>query len=168
MRQQFVHLRGRRVGQQHRSGLGIQGLDLTDPVVLLVRAGELVAPDAVAVIGRHGSSRHQPGLDVLPHGKAVHVIAGFGVALQYSLPEHPCQVLGAFGVNRWIIRIGLGRQIDLSLGNMQKTPGLPRGTGTRFCAAQDIIGRSHHSGGLGGHGPKTGKRTNQRHVAFLT
>ena len=92
-RQHLVDGLGGPVDQEHGPGLGVQGVDLTHPVVLLHRAGELVLLDAIRVIGRHRGGRHQTGLGVIAHGEAIDVIARGGVADQHPLGEHVVEVL---------------------------------------------------------------------------
>jgi hypothetical protein len=72
---QALGRRAVRVGEQHRPGLRIERLDLAYPVVFLVRPGELVLADAVALVGGDRSSSDQPGLDVLAHDQPIGVVA---------------------------------------------------------------------------------------------
>ena len=167
LRQQCIDILAGLVGQQYRSGLGVQRLDLSDPVILLVRPGKLVPAYPVAVIVSHRGNRHQARLGVLAHHQPVDVVAVPAVALQYAFIQHVREILGRLAVDRRVMGIRTFGQVDLGPGDVQKTPRSSRGTLPRLNAVQDIIGRRDDIGSTSGNRPQAGKRSNQGHGGIL-
>ena len=156
-----IHRGGAAIGQKHRAGLGVQRLNLAHAVVFLVGAGEFVLADAVAVvIGNRGRS-HDAGLAVRPHHQPVDIIVSPGVALEHAVPEHPVKILPAPGVHRRTVRVGARGQINLGLGDMQKTPRPALCASARLLGAQNIVGRRGDIRGAAGRRAQASERTNQ-------
>ena len=88
-----------RVGKQHRPGLCIERLDLAYPVVFLVRPGELVLADAVALVGGDRGSSDQPRLDVLAHDQPIGVVAWVRITAKHPAVYQALKVRGRPGVH---------------------------------------------------------------------
>ena len=159
----LVHLLPVTVGEEDRSGLGIQGVDLAHPVVLLLRPGELVAADPVALVVGHRGDRHQAGLHVLSHLQTVDVVAGSLLPHQDPFLDHPLQVLRPLSVDRRIVGIGSLRQVDLRLGDVQEAPGTAGRAFAGLAGVQHVVGRGHHLGGVFGTGSQPPEGTDQVH-----
>ena len=124
------------VGEQHRAGLRGKRLDLADTVVLLVGAGEFVLADAVAVVVGDRRGGDDAGLHVPAHGQPVGVVARRRIADQDAVGDQAGEILGGFGVDRGSVRVGVRRQVDLGLGNMQEVAGLAGGALAGFRAGR--------------------------------
>ena len=153
-----------RVDQQHRTGLGVERVDLAHAVVFLVRTGEFVFADAVGVVIGHARGGDQPGLAVLAHDDAVGVVSCRGVARQHAGVNHRLQVFGGLGVDRGRIRVGTWRQVDLRFGNVQKTPRAARGACPCLLGGQHVVGRSDDIVGASGGGTEGGEGLDQVHA----
>jgi hypothetical protein len=88
---QLLGLVAVRVGEQDRAGLRVERLDLAHAVVFLVRAGEFVLADAVAVVVGDRGGGDQAGLGVFAHDQAVGVVAGLRVADQDAVGDQLCR-----------------------------------------------------------------------------
>ena len=122
-------------------------LDLADAVVLFDRRGQLVLADAVGrVVGDRGD-RGEAGLHPVAPGQPIDVIEWRGVAHQHAGLDHALQVLGGLGVDRAVVGVGLGIEVDLGLGDMQEAPRLARGALARLRARKHVIGRRQDVGG---------------------
>ena len=159
----FVHHRVLPVGEKDRAGLCIEGIDLAYAVVFLIRARELVATNTVAIVLRHGGHRHQAHLGAAVHDQPVEIIDRFLVPPEHPLVDEALKILGAPGIDRLVIRIGARRQVDLRLGDVQKTPRTPLGTRAGLLGVEHIIGRRDHILGILFLGPQAGKRSDQGH-----
>ncbi len=104
-----------RVGGEDGAGLGRHRLDLADPVVLLVRPGELVAPNAICVIGGDRAAGDDAGLKMVAHFDAINVVAGRAVAPQDAVTNQPCHVLRPLGIDLRREGVGAGGQVDFRL-----------------------------------------------------
>ena len=154
------------ISQKHRSRLRIQGVDLAHPIIFLVRAGKLVLADAIAVVVGHGSHSHEAGLRMCSHHQAVEVVAGLQIAAQNALRGHALQIFRAFGVYGRRIGVGARGQVNLWLGDMQKTPRPPLRPFARLGAAQHVIGGSRDRLGVFGGRAQAGEGTNQGHAGL--
>jgi len=113
--QQGDDLRGGRIGDHHRPGLGIDRLDLAHAVVFLDGGRELVLADAVAgVIGDRGG-RGEPGLPAVAPGQPVDIVAGRRVAGQHAGRDHAGEIVGGLGVDGAIVRVDARVEVDLGL-----------------------------------------------------
>ena len=132
---------GGRIGDHHRTGLRIDGLDLADAVVFLHRRGVFVLADAVAgVIGDRGGDG-EPGLLTVAPGQPVDVVAGLRVADQDAGRDHAAEVLRRLGVDGAVVRVGRRIEIDLGLRDVQEAPRFALGAFACLGAGQHVIGR---------------------------
>ena len=161
--QHGVDLLLRLIGQQHRAGLRVQGLDLANPVVFLVRAGKLMLANPVTVIGSDRCSSHQAGLTVLPHNHTIDVVTGDIITHQYALPQHLLQVSGCPGIHLGRMWVSGFREVNLGLGDMQKTPGTSGYPHPGLGTAENIIRRGDYIDGPLCNGAQGGKGSYQRH-----
>ena len=156
----------RRVGgidEEHRAGLGIEGLNVPDTVIFLVWPGELVlANDAFQVILATGS-RHQPGLAVRAHHLAVKVEIRLGVWPECALGDELLEILPPPGIDRRRVNVRAGRQIDLWLANMEKAQRIAGGDGTRLFGGHDIVRQLANARRQPRFRPQRGKRSNGSH-----
>ena len=85
--------------QEHRLVLRVERLDVPDPVVLLVRAGELVDlhPTGVVVLDAH--DRHHAGLHDVAHRQPVDRVRRHVVALEHPAREELLEVRAPSGVD---------------------------------------------------------------------
>ena len=150
------------VGDHHRAGMSADGLDLPNPVILLGRTGEFVAADAAAVIGRYRSPANDTGLDMIAHGQAIDVEAGGLLAHQHALVDHAADVFGALGVDLGGVGIGVRRQIDFGLRDVQEAPRPALGHSPCLLGVDHVIGRGDDIAGAAGGGTKGGERTQKR------
>ena len=158
-------IRRRRVGirQQHRAGLGGQRLDLADAVVFLVGAGELMLADAVAVVVGDRSGGHEAGLDMLAHGHPVGVIARRRIADQDAVGDQPVEIFRGFGVNLRGVGVGIGRQVDLGLGDVQEAERLSGSLRAGFGAGQHVVGRGGNIAGAAGRRAQSAEGLDEGH-----
>src|SRR5262249_49493408 len=120
--QRRIDLRGGGIAHHHRAGLSVDGLDLADAVVFLDRGRVLVLANAVAgVIGERGD-RREPGLLAVAAGQAVDVVTGLGVADQHAGRDHAAEILGGLGIDRTIVGVYAGIEVDLGLGDVEEAP----------------------------------------------
>ena len=162
LRQQRVDRRRVRVADHHRAGLRVDRLDLADAVVFLHRRRQLVLADAVGgVVGERGGGG-EAGLRAAAPSEPVDVIAGLGVARQDAVGDHLCEILGRLGVDRAIVGVGRGVEVDLRLRDMQKAPRLARGARARLRAREHVIGRRQYLGGASGRGAQGAEGFNER------
>ena len=161
-RQHGVDLGRGRIGHHHRAGLGVDGLDLADAVVLLQRRGQLVLAHAVRrVVGERGDAG-EPGLHAVAPGQPVDVVAGLGVAHEHAGRDHAGEVLGRLGVDGAVIRVDRRIEVDLGLGDVQEAPRLALGALARLRAREHVIGRGQDFGGAAGRGTQRAKGLDER------
>ncbi len=158
-------IRHRRVGirQEHRSGLGGQRLDLADAVVFLVGAGELVLADAVAVVVGDRGGGHEAGLDMVAHGHPVGVVARRRIADQDTVGDQALEIFRGFGVDLRGVGVGIGRQVDLGLGDVQEAERLSGSLRTGFGAGQHVVGRGGNIAGAAGGRAQSAERLDEGH-----
>ena len=130
------------VSQKHRPHLRVEGVDVIDAVVLLVRTRELVLLDQVGFVRRDGRRRHQADLRVLAHHLLVDVERGTGVAPQNAAFDEALQVLGTTLVDAHVIGIHGRVHVDLGLVDAQKAVLIASGHGEGFVPVQHIV-RGH-------------------------
>ena len=73
------------------------------------------------------------------------------------------EILGRFGVDRGRVGIGVRRQINLGLGNVQEVAGLAGGTRARFVAGQHVVGWGGDIGGAPGGRPQAAEWLDEGH-----
>ena len=149
------------IGQQHRSRLRVQRIDLANAIVFLVGAGKLMLAHAVGVVVRDGRRADKTGLHVVTHLQAIDVVARGCVADQNALLDQAREVFRALGVDRRRVGIGVLREIDLRLGDVQEAVGLAFGARPRLFGVQHIVGRGRHVGRTFGDGTQTAEGTHQ-------
>ena len=162
-RKNFIHGRIGPAGEQHRTRLRIERLDLADPIIFLGRPGELVPANTVGVVCTDRRSCNQAGLDMLSHFQSIHVITGQRVTSEHTGIQHMAEIVGGTAIDLRGIRIGPLREIDFGLGNVQETPWTTVGTHPRLVAVEYIIGRRNHIGRSFADRPQAGKGTDQTH-----
>ena len=81
---------------------------------------------------------------------------------QHSFAEHAIEILPGHGIYVRIVRIGTDRQIDLGLGDMEKTPRLAFGMLARLRAREHVVGRCEDFGGAARRGAQGAEGLNER------
>ncbi len=164
-RQHGVDVGSRRIGDHDRAGLRVDGLDLMDPVVFLDRGRELMLADAVGGVIGERSRHREPGLGAVAPGQPVNVIARLGIADHDAGRDHALEIFGRLGIDRRIVRIDRGIEIDLGLRDMQEAPRLAFGAQARLRAREHVIGGRQDLGGAPGSGPQRTEGLNERQEA---
>ena len=162
-RDEAVRLRRIGIRQEHRAGLRRERLDLADAVVLLVGAGEFVLANAVAVVVGDRRGGDDAGLDMLAQGQPIGVIARRRIADQDAVGDQAAEIVGRFGVDRGGVRIGIERQVNLGLGNVQEAERLPGRLRAGFGAGQHIVGRGGNIGSAAGGRAQSAERLDEGH-----
>ena len=138
---ELVQVCCRPVGQEHRAGLGIESLHVTDTVVLLVRACELVPFDDSIQIFLAAGRGHESGLAVAAHDLAIEIETGLGLLPQGAFRDQPVKVLPPLGVDFRRVRVGSRRQIDLRLADVQKAQRVALRHLAGFRGGHDVVGQ---------------------------
>ena len=141
------------IAHHHRSGLGVDRLDLADAIVLLQRCGQLVLADPVGGVVRERRDRRETGLHAAVPGEPVDVIGRLGVADQRAALDHMVKVLPGLGVDRLVVRVDRRGEVDLRLRDVQEAPRLAFGALARLRAREDVIRRRQDFGGTAGRRP---------------
>ena len=162
-REHGVDLRRRRIAEHDRAGLRIDRFDLAHAVVFLGRRRVLVPADAIAGVVGERCDRCKPGRNVAAPGHPIDVVAGLGVADQHAGGDHGFKVLGGLGIDRGIVGVGRRIEIDLRLGDVQKTPRLALGALARLSAREHVIGRGQNFGGASRRRPQRAEGFYQGH-----
>src|SRR4051794_20489291 len=82
-REHCIYLWSSGIRKQHWPGLRVKGLDLPNPVVLLVGPCELVLANSIAVVIGDRSRGNHTDLSMAIHNEAISVIASLDITLKY-------------------------------------------------------------------------------------
>jgi len=137
-REQFVNDQCGGIANQDRPGVRAQRLDLAHAVVLLRCLGEFVLANAVGIVISYRCCRHQPRLPVLAHDDAVDVVARRRIANEHARLQHAVEIVRGFRVDLRRVRIGIRRQIDFRLGDVEEAPRFARSARSRFSAREHV------------------------------
>ena len=116
----------RAVGQKYRAGLSIQRFDMTDAIVLLVHAGQLMFFDEVLQVFLAAGGGDQSDLRVLAHDLAIEIKGGLRILLQRPLRNELREIFPSLGVDLRRIEISARREIDFRLADAQEAQGISR------------------------------------------
>ena len=103
--EQLAQAVARAIGEQHGPRLRIQRRDVADAIVFLVGPRELVAADAVLLVGAHRADECDPRLRMAPHDHAVEVVGRLAVTNEHALGDEPLEAARALRVGF----VGVGR-----------------------------------------------------------
>ena len=160
--QQPVDLRGVRIGHHHRAGLGVERLDLAHAVGFLGRRGEFVPADAPVLVTGERHHAGEAGLAPALPGGAIGVVVLARITHDDALGDHALEVLGGFRIDGVRGGIGIRRQIDLGLGDVQEAPRLAARALARLGTGERVIGRCDHVTAARRHGAQRTEGTNER------
>ena len=113
--QNSVDSRCVRIAAHHRTGLGIDSLDLPDAIIFFCWRRQLVLANTVDCIGFERGDGGEAGLDAVAPGEPIDVITRLAVARQNAIINHAVEILSRFGVDGLVVRIGGRVEIDLRL-----------------------------------------------------
>ena len=162
-RQDRVHGLFPAVGQEDRPGVRVAGVDVADAVRLLVRAGLLVLFDDVVQIIVDADAADKPRLGAAVHDLAINIQHGFRLMQHIAAVGERLQVRGGLRVDRVAVKVGLGRQIDLRLIDVDEAEGRVFDQLARLLTVHDVVGQRGDLRGIFRLRPDGGKRAQDGH-----
>ncbi|OPZ62392.1 MAG: hypothetical protein BWY86_00413 [Candidatus Aminicenantes bacterium ADurb.Bin508] len=135
------------VGEEDRSGLGVEGDDVAGPVDLLVFPGELVLLDDVLLVIFHRGACDETCLDVVAHLLPVNVDVLLFVGNEDPFVYEAAEVFGRLGVDAVIVEVDTRVQVDLGLGDVKERDRVGFGHLPGLFGAENIVGRGREPNG---------------------
>jgi len=128
------------VSEEYRAGLGIQRFDVTDAVLLLCHACQLVLFDEVPQVVLATGDGHETDLAVRAHDLAIKVERRSAVLLEPSLGDKAKKIRPALGINGRVKRVRGGWQFDFGLADAEKAEGIACGLFGCFLRRENVVG----------------------------
>ncbi len=160
---QRIDLGSRAIGQEDRSGVGVERLDVAGPIVLLLRPRVLVLLDQIGLVLVDARPGHETGLDVVAHPLPVEIERRPFLADEHPVVLELLQILRALGIDRGRVEVDPGFEIDLGFDDVQEGQRVGRRHLPRLFAVQNVVGRTGHQLGLFRPRPPRTKGLDQRH-----
>ena len=136
----LVDLGAGAISQEDGAGIGIAAVDMLAAVLFFIGAGQLVLADDIVEIIIDRSAADNTGLGAAVHDLAVNIKAGLFLTNEDAVGDHLMQAVGRSLVDDISIDIGILRQVDLRLIDMEEGIGVAGSHLAGLGRAHNIIG----------------------------
>ena len=136
-----IHLGRGFVSEKNGAGLGIEGLNMADTVVFLIRPGQLMFLNDAALVIFAARDGHEAGLRMAAHDLAIKIKIGLVILYERALGDEFLEIFFAFGIDGRRVNVGAGRQIDFRFADMEKAQGISGGHRARFTGRDNVVGQ---------------------------
>jgi hypothetical protein len=148
------------VREEHGPGLRVQCGDVADAIVLLVRTGELVASNAVLLVGAHRADERHARLGATAHDHAIDVERRRVVTHERPGLDQS-RAARALRISLVGVRRAARRQIDLGARDVQKALRPAACERACFLRVDHVVRWGDHGRGIFGSRPQRGERANE-------
>ncbi len=151
------------VDEEHRAGLGVQCFDVTESVLLLFHACQLVLFDEVVEVVLATGESDETDLAVQAHDLAIKVEGRLAVLLKPALGDEAKKIRPASGIDDRVVGVRSGWQLDFRLADAEKTEGIARGLFGCFLRRENVVRQFANALGQFGFRSQRGKGFDGRH-----